>query len=81
MPWPAAAKLVQDSVNWARKVAHTARLGQWGCEKANGKGQIRIELGAAVHFVSVRLWLPLLQKMVTIIEGHQWGRAPLGGHM
>ena len=77
---PSTAKLVQDSVNGVRKVARTARPGRWGCEKANKKRQIRIELGAAVHFVRVRLWLPLLQKVGSIVEGHQVGAA-LGGCM
>ena len=39
-------------------------------------GQIRIKSGAAVHFVRVRLWLPLLQKVGTIIGGHQVGGRP-----
>ena len=68
---PSAAKLVQDSVNGARKIARTARPGRWGSEKANKKGQVRIEWGAAVHFVTVRLFLPLLQKVGTMIGGHQ----------
>ena len=38
MPRPSAAKLVQDSVNGARRVARTARPGRWGSEKANKKG-------------------------------------------
>ena len=73
---PSAAKLVQDSVNGARKVARTARPGCRGSKKANNKGQIRIELGAAVHFVRVRLWHPLLQKVGTIMGGHQVGGRP-----
>ena len=73
MSRPLAAKLVQDSVNVARKVAITARPGRWGSEKANGNGQIRIKLGATLHFVRVRLWLPLLQKVGTIVRGHQMG--------
>ena len=76
MSRPLAAKLARDSVNGARKVARTARPGRWGYEKANKKGQIHIELGAAVHFVRVRLWLPLLQKVGTIIGGHQVGGRP-----
>ena len=52
------------------------RPGRWGSEKANKKGEIRIELGAAVHFVRVRLWLPLLHKVGTIIEGHNVGGRP-----
>ena len=73
MSRPSAAKIMQDSVNGARKVARTARPGRWGSEKANNKGQIRIELGAAVHFVKVRLWL---QKVGTIIGGHHVGGRP-----
>ena len=71
-----AANLVQDSVNRAQKNARTARLGRWGCEKTYNKGLIGIELRAAVHFVRVRLWLPLLQKVGTIIGGHQVGGRP-----
>ena len=72
MSRPSTAKLVQDSVNGRRKVACTTRAGPCGSKKGNGKGR-RIDLGAVVHFVRVRLWLPLLQKVGTIVGGHQVG--------
>ena len=53
--------MVQGVLNGARKVARTVRPGKWGADKANAKGQLRIELGAAAHFVKARLWGPLLQ--------------------
>ena len=56
-----AATMVQGVLNGARKVARTVRLGKWGADKANAKGQVRIGLGAAAHFVKARLWGPLLQ--------------------
>ena len=71
MSVPSTAKFVQDSVNGARKAARSARPGRRGSKKANRKGQIGIKLGAAVHFVRVRLWVPLLQKVGGIIGGHQ----------
>ena len=76
MLWPSAAKLVQDSVIRARKVAGTARPWHWGSEKANGKGEMRIELGATVHFVRVRLLRPLLQKKrEPSLRAIKWGAA------
>ena len=50
--------------------------GQSGAEKANGKAEVRIEMGAAVHFVKVGLWQPLLHKVWTMIAGHQLGGRP-----
>ena len=55
-----AATMVQGLLNGARKVARTVRPGKWGADNANAKGQVRIELGAAAHFVKARLWDPLL---------------------
>ena len=71
-----AATMVQRFLNGARKVARTVRPGKWGADKANGKGQVRIELGAAVHFVKARLWGPLLQLVGPVIGNHQVGGRP-----
>ena len=49
-----AATMVQRVLNGAPKVSRTVRPGKWGAEKANAKGQLRIELGAAAHFVKAR---------------------------
>ena len=73
---PLAVKLVQDSINGARMVVRTARPARWGSEKANKKRPKRINFGATVLFLRVRLWLPLLQKVETIIGGHQVGGPP-----
>ena len=53
-----AATMLQGVINGARKVARTVRPGEWGADKANAKGQVLIELGAAAHFVKARLWGP-----------------------
>ena len=66
-----AANMVQGVVNGARKVARTVRPGKWGADKANAKGQVRMELGAAAHFVKARLWGPLLHFVAPVIWNHQ----------
>ena len=38
-----AATMVQGVLNGARKVACTVRPAKWGADKANAKGQVRIE--------------------------------------
>ena len=48
--------MVEGILNAARKVARTVQPGKWGADKANAKGQVRMELGAAAHFVKARLW-------------------------
>ena len=48
--------------------------GKWGADKANAKGQVRIELAA--HFVKARLWGPLLQLVAPVIRNHQVGAMP-----
>ena len=50
-----AATMVQGVLNGAPKVARTVRPEKWGADKANAKGQVRMELGAAAHFVKARL--------------------------
>ena len=72
----AAARMVQGVVTGARKVARTLRPGKWGADKANAKGQVRIELGASAHFVKAKLWGPLLQLVAPMIGGHQVGGRP-----
>ena len=69
------ARLVQRVVNGAREAARTVRPGRWGVEKANAKGHVRLELGAALHFGRARLWVPLLQ---TVGGGNRW--TPGGGN-
>ena len=64
------ARLVQRVVNGAREAARTVG---WGAEKANAKGHVRPELGAALHFVRARLWVPLLQTVGGEIGGHRVG--------
>ena len=71
-----AATMVQGVLKGARKVAGTVRLGKWGADKANAKGQVRIELGAAAHFVKARLWGPPLQLVAPVIRNHQPGGRP-----
>jgi hypothetical protein len=71
-----AATMVQGVINGARKVARTVRPGKWGADKANAKGQVRMELGAAAHFVKARLWGPLLQLVAPVIGNHQVGGRP-----
>ena len=71
-----AATMVQRVLNGARKVARTLRHGNSGADKANAKGQVRIELGAAAHFVKARLWGPLLQLVAPVIGNHQVGGRP-----
>ena len=71
-----AATKVQGVLNGARKVARTVRLGKWGADKANAKGQVRMELGAAAHFVKARLWDPLLPLVAPVIANHQVGGRP-----
>ena len=71
-----AASMVQGVLNVARKVARTVRPGKWGADKANAKGQVRIELGAAAHFVKARLWGPLLQLVAPVIGNHHVGGKP-----
>ena len=63
--------MVQGVLNGARKVARTVRPGKWEADKANAKGQVRIELGAAAPFVKARLWSPLLQLVAPVIGNHQ----------
>ena len=69
-----AATLVQGVVNGAQKVARTVRPGNWGEDKANAKGQVR--MGAAAHFVNARLWGPRLQLVAPVIGNHQVGGRP-----
>ena len=71
-----AANMVQGVVNGARKVARTVRPGKWGADKANAKGQVRMELQAVAHFVKARLWGPLLQLVAPVIGHHQVGGRP-----
>ena len=71
-----AATMVQGVLNGARQVARTVRPRKWGADKANAKGQVRIELGAATHFVKARLWGPLLQPVAPVIGNHQVGGRP-----
>ena len=71
-----AATMVQGVLNGARKVDGTVRPGKWGADKADAKGQLRIELGAAAHFVKARLWGPLLQVVAPLITNHQVGGRP-----
>ena len=71
-----AATMVQGVVNGARKVARTVHPGKWGADKANAKGQVRMELGAAAHFVKARMWGPLLQLVAPVIGNHQVGGRP-----
>ena len=71
-----AATMVQGVINGARKVARTVRPGKWGADKANAKGQVRMELGATAHFVKARLWGPLLQLVAPVIGNHQVGGRP-----
>ena len=66
-----AARLVQRVVNGAREVARTVRPGRWGAEKANAKGHVCPELGAALHFVRARLSVPLLLTVGGAIGGHR----------
>ena len=68
--------MVHGVLNGARKVARTVRPGKWGLDKGNAKGQVRIELGAAAHFVKARLWGPLLQLVAPVIGNHQVGDRP-----
>ena len=51
---------------------------KWGADKANANRQVRIELGAAAHFVKARLWGPLLQLVAPVIGNHQMGGRPWG---
>ena len=60
-------------------MAHTVWPRKWGLEKAYAKGQVRIELGAAAHFVKAKLWGPLLPLVVQMIGGHQAGGTAMGG--
>ena len=71
-----AATMVQGVQNGARKVARTVRLGKWGADKANAKRKVRMELGAAAHFVKAQLWGPLLQLVAPVIGNHQVGGRP-----
>ena len=71
-----AERLVQGVVDVARNVAHTARPVKWGAEKANAKGQVRIELGPAAHFVQAKLWCPLPHLVAARIGNHQVGAMP-----
>ena len=71
-----AATMVQGVLNGARKVARKVQPRKWGADKANAKGQVRIELGAAAHFVKARLWGPLLQLVAVVIENQQVGGRP-----
>ena len=71
-----AATMVQGVVDGARKVARTVRPRKWGADKANAKGQVRMELGAVAHFVKARLWGPLLQLVAPVIGNHQVGGRP-----
>ena len=49
------------------------RPGRWGAEKANAKGHVRLELGAALQFVRARLRVPVLQTVGGDIGGHWVG--------
>ena len=60
-------------LNGARKVARTLRLGKWGADKANAKGQVRIELGAAAHFVKARLWPHCCSWLHRLSGTIKWG--------
>ena len=71
-----APTMVHGVVNGARKVAHMVRPGKWGADKANAKGQVRTELGAAAYFVKARLWGPLLHLVAPVIGNHQVGGMP-----
>ena len=71
-----AASMVHGVLNGARKVARTVRPGKWRAHKANAKGQVRGELGAAAHFVEARLCGPLLQLGALVIKNHQVGGMP-----
>ena len=66
----------QEVLDRARKVARTVRPRKRGADKANAKGQVRIKLGAAAHFVKARLWGPLLQLVAPVIGNHQVGGRP-----
>ena len=68
-----AARFVQRVVNGACEAAQIVRPGSWGAEKANAKGHVRLELGAALRFVKARPWVPLLQEEGRKIGGHQVG--------
>ena len=70
------ARLVKRVVNGAREAAQTMRPGRWGAEKANAKGHVRLDLGATLHFVRARLWVPLSQKAGE--GGNRW--TPVGGN-
>ena len=52
------------------------RPGKWGADKANAKGQVRLELQAAAQFVKARLSGPLLQLVAPVIGNHQVGGKP-----
>ena len=67
------AGLVQRVVTGARKAPGTVRPRRWGAKKATAKGHVRLELGAALHFLRARLWVRLLQTMGGEIGGHQLG--------
>ena len=71
-----AATMVQEVVHGARKVARTVRPRKWEADKANAKGQVRMELGAAAHLVKARPWCPLLQLVAPVIGNHQVGGRP-----
>ena len=71
-----AATMVQGVLNGARKVARTVRPGKWGANMASAKGQVRIEQGAAAHFVKARLWGPPLPLVARVIGNHQAGGKP-----
>ena len=49
------------------------RHGRWGAQKASSKGHVRLALGAALHFVRARLWVPLLQTVGGKLAGHREG--------
>ena len=71
-----AATMAQGVLNGAPKVARKGRPGKWGADKANAKGQVHIELGAAAHFVKAQLWGPLLQLGAPVIGNHPVGGRP-----
>ena len=71
-----AATMVQGVLNGARKVARTVWPRKWGAGRTNAKGQVRIKLGAAAHFVKARLWGPLVQLVAPVIGNHQVGGRP-----
>ena len=54
-------------------VARNVRPGKWGADKASAKGQVRIELRAATHFVKARLWGPLSRLVAALIGNHRVG--------